>query len=286
MGATVVRPHLPASWIGMRLAGRFIALRQIRGQSAPGQGLLDESGSLFPSIDSRAVSDAIWQTGFAEGLDLPTDMVERLTAFFRGRTCYVNGDRSKPAATVEQAHAAGAVTAYFYDTMDSPDIRALVDDPKLRNIATRYFASAAHHLGNQAWWSFPRQSDLATQSEFAQLYHFDLDAWRFLKFFFYMTDVNEGTGEHVYVLGSHRERPFKYQRAIRRFTEEEVDADFPASAIKRVTGRAGAGFVEDTFGLHRGEPPRTGARLYFEIEFANRDYRVPNDAFDRKGSGI
>jgi hypothetical protein len=276
MGATEIRPRQPMSWIWMRIAGRFTALRK-PGKHPP--ALLDESSSLFPDVDSRVAAEQLALHGYAAGFDLTDNMVATLRDFFANRTCYRNGARSAPFDSPAAAAADGAVTAYYFDTMDCDLIRTIAADPKILNVAALYFGSTVHHLGNQAWWSFPMASSEGQQSEFAQLYHFDLDAWRFLKFFFYVTDVAEGGGEHVYVLESHRARPMKFQRTIRRFSDAEIAGAFAPEAIKRVTGKAGAGFVEDTFGLHKGQPPKADARLYFELEYANTDYGVPNDRF-------
>ena len=41
-------------------------------------------------------------------------------------------------------------------------------------------------------------------SEAAQMFHFDLDRIKWLKFFIYLTDVKINSGPHVYVSGTHK----------------------------------------------------------------------------------
>ena len=68
------------------------------------------------------------------------------------------------------------------------------EDPALRSIATAYLGQPALLIRTRLWWSFPaeRVSDgdlhLAAQNHF----HFDIDGWRTLKFFFYLTPTDDG----------------------------------------------------------------------------------------------
>ena len=263
----------------MRAFGRFIAIRDRKTNTGPVKAaqLLDEKTSLFPLVSTHQVVEELKKTGFASGFLLPTEVVENLEEFFASRPCYPDGNRETPIENVDAAAATGAVTAYYYNTMASPDMARIATDPKILNICYLYFGSQPYHLGNQAWWSFPLKSSDLQKSAFAQKFHFDLDGWRFLKFFFYISDVEMGFGEHVFVLESHKTRPMRFQYGLRRFSDEEVSQAFSASNIRPVIGSKGAGFVEDTFGVHKGTPPTLGRRLYFEIEYASSDYGTPND---------
>ena len=93
-----------------------------------------------------------------------------------------------------------------------------------------------------------------------QLFHRDIDTWRSCKLFIYLTDVDEQGGPHVYVEGSHR----RAGDLRIRMSEQAADGA-PAVAI---TGPAGFCFLADTFGVHRGLPPRTGERLMAQFQYA------------------
>jgi hypothetical protein len=88
-----------------------------------------------------------------------------------------------------------------------------------------------------------------------------------LKLFVYLTDVDEKNGPHVYVSYSSASEKL---RQIRRFSNEEVVSAFGKENILNLTGRAGEGFLEDTFGIHKGQPVAEGTRLLFQVVYSMR----------------
>jgi len=44
-----------------------------------------------------------------------------------------------------------------------------------------------------------------------QSLHFDMNGWRTLKFFFYLTPVSDADGPHRCIPGTHRRRPLRHQ---------------------------------------------------------------------------
>jgi hypothetical protein len=99
-----------------------------------------------------------------------------------------------------------------------------------------------------------------------------------VKLFVYLTDVGPGNGPHVYVRGSHRDRPLAL-RADRRFTDDEVLAHYPPEAHVSVEAPAGTVFMADTLGLHRGTPPIDGNRLVFQLEYATGLFGAPYESY-------
>jgi hypothetical protein len=57
-------------------------------------------------------------------------------------------------------------------------------------------------------------------------------------------------------------------REIRRFEDDTVAAEFGQENILRLTGGAGEGFLEDTFGIHKGQPVMQGRRLMFQAVYS------------------
>jgi len=146
-----------------------------------------------------------------------------------------------------------------------PAVRRLLGDPSLVDLAGQYFESPPINDLVTMWWSAPFG---AASSRAAQLFHFDMDRIRFLKLFVYLTDVDASTGPHVYVRGSHREKPAAFYRD-RRFSDDEVAAAFPAADIRELCGPAGTVILADTSGLHKGKPLIRGQRLVLQLELAN-----------------
>ena len=156
------------------------------------------------------------------------------------------------------------------DLVNNPDIQALMADASIVAVAQAYIGSRPVLDEVNLWWStgFRREAD----SNAAQLYHFDMDRIRWLKFFIYLTDVTADSGPHCFVAGSHKTFaiPGRFlSRGYARLTDEEVSDAFPRDALIEFTGPAGTIFAEDTRGLHKGKPVHMGDRLVLEFEFSN-----------------
>jgi hypothetical protein len=82
-------------------------------------------------------------------------------------------------------------------------------------------------------------------------FHSDPNSPRFLKFFFYLHDVDERGGPFCYVTGSHR-RKFRGWRTKYRWTPEEIETRYGGDRIAYLTAAAGDVVVADTTGFHRG----------------------------------
>jgi hypothetical protein len=116
------------------------------------------------------------------------------------------------------------------------------------------------------WWSAPFNG--IGKNGAAQMYHFDLDRIKFLKFFFYITDVDTNTGPHCYVKGSHLDLPQKIDRDG-RYEDQEIEAIYGKENLIEITGKKGSIIAVDTRGFHKGKELLNGKRLLFQIQFSN-----------------
>jgi hypothetical protein len=147
-----------------------------------------------------------------------------------------------------------------------PAVQNLVTDPSILTVAGIYLESQPINDSVTMWWStdFSKQAS----SEAAQLYHFDMDRIRFIKFFIYLTDVSPINGPHCYVRNSHREKP-EALLADRRFSDEEITKAYPKEDQVEINGPKGTIIAVDTSGFHKGKPIEKGERLLFQIEYTN-----------------
>jgi phytanoyl-CoA dioxygenase PhyH len=164
------------------------------------------------------------------------------------------------------------------DLVRCAPLRRLMTDRSILSIAQAYLRSRAVLDVPVLWWSTPGTG--RAESSAAQLYHFDMDRLKFLKFFFYITDVTSETGPHFYVRGSHHRKPRALLRDDGRRSDEEIASNYEADRLTEVTGPRGTMFVADTRGFHKGLNLERGHRLVFQIEFANSSFgqnypRVP-----------
>lgn len=150
------------------------------------------------------------------------------------------------------------------DIPAAPTLRVLHElalDQRLLRMAAAYFGCRPYLDSVQAWWSLPGNKD----PEEAENYHRDNDSIRFLKFFLYLTDVDDMHGPHCFVTESHTVSSLLDRR---RFTDSEVQACFGNERLLKITGCAGDAFMEDTFGMHKGQLPYSGRRLLVQFRYS------------------
>ena len=147
------------------------------------------------------------------------------------------------------------------DVVRAPHLLALANRPDILALVERFFGCRPTISYMAAWWSYA--TGIAAQQ--AENFHRDVDDWRFVKLFVYLTDVDENSGPHIYVRKS---ASLARLTDIRRCTDGEVAAAFPAEDIVTMTGDAGTGFLENTFGLHKGRPVAKGHRLIFQVVYS------------------
>jgi hypothetical protein len=159
--------------------------------------------------------------------------------------------------------------------------RRIFELPELQELATdaTFMAVAQAYLGCRpvndlvaAWWS-PAFGTQAS-SEAAQLFHFDMDRLKFVKFFVYLTDVDVRQGPHVYVASSHVRKP-KAVRRDGRISDEEIIRAYGQEMIVEITGQRGTVLAVDTRGFHKGKAPESGDRLLFQVEYTNSLFGAP-----------
>jgi hypothetical protein len=151
-------------------------------------------------------------------------------------------------------------------------VQALLMDPSLLAVAGAYLEAEPVNDLVAMWWS--AATGAAPNSAAAQLFHFDLDRLKFLKFFFYLTDVDLETGPHCYIDGSHRDKPAALRHDGRK-SDELVAKHYGAHRVREITGPAGTILAVDTRGFHKGKPLVRGHRLMLQLEYAGNLFGSP-----------
>mgnify|MGYP001486375786 CR=1 FL=1 len=125
--------------------------------------------------------------------------------------------------------------------------------------------------------------------DYAQLYHFDLDRIKWLKFFVYLTDVNENDGPHCYIEGTHKvfSKPYKLiKKGYKRINDDEIFSYFDKKKERKLTGKKGTIFVGDSSAFHKGLNPKENLRVMLSIEYCNSLFgakvdKVPIDNLEK-----
>lgn len=165
-------------------------------------------------------------------------------------------------------------------------VQNLAADPKVLKIAQDYLGKLPVLDFVAMWWHTKSESP---DKEAAQYFHFDMERLRWIKFFFYVTDVDKDSGPHVFVPKSHRDfgLPLKLRSlGYTRLEDAQVEGVYPRNSWKEFVGPKGSMIVEDTRGLHKGKHVHSGDRLVFQLQFTTSLFGKQIEPISLKRSAI
>ncbi|HWL20527.1 MAG TPA: hypothetical protein VNS33_12720 [Bradyrhizobium sp.] len=265
------------SWILIFTLGRFLLVRRLLAMISRRTTPMDASRSiLFDGLAVDDVVEAVRDEGIYCGLRLPEQSLAEIRAFAQDHVCYGAFERrfaflARHHAQAEEVYGRRFLVGHFLDEIERCQaIGALQNDPILKEIATRYLRTDPVPISTRLWWSFP--SAMALDSELRQAaqdrLHTDINDWRSVKFFFYLTDVDLEAGAHIFFLRTHRQRLLRHQFSLfTGHTREALVRGYGETALMTVCGEAGFGFAEDPFAFHSGTVVQRTPRLILQIEF-------------------
>ena len=265
------------AWLPMFLLARTMPFRNAHwGLTAkPVPPDTAASPSMFGNRDAADISEELRRTGIFTGLTLPKDIQDEISRFGHETPCFGNFERRLEFFPGEHEQAERRFGRpilsghHFERVLKCEAAVAVRNDPLLLAVARHYLGGQARPITLRTWWSFPTRNVSDNDLSRASFkYHFDLDDWRMLKFFFYLSDVDAETGPHVYIKGSHKRRRLKHQFTLLvGHPADEVLRFYGEENALTLTGKAGTGFVEDPFGFHMGTPANKHPRLMMEVGF-------------------
>jgi hypothetical protein len=281
------------AYTAMKIFGRIYFLKRVylffsriggqQIQISQDDHLSNTSVILLGGADVNDVVRDIKELGYSLKVRLNDSCLESIRQYSDNEKCYAYGDPKlgfflSDKANCEEHIGKDILVARYYNFKDDDAFSDFVNSPVLEAIAKGYLGNTARNIATQLWWSFPADVDNATKSNAAHFFHRDVDAWAFVKFFFYLSDVGPGDGPHVYVEASHKPSAFRQlvteKFRIKRHSDDTVRSRFSDSAVTPIFGSAGTGMVVDTFGFHKGESPETHPRLIMCAVYATEDYGV------------
>jgi hypothetical protein len=238
------------------------------------------SPKLVEDVDVDEVVLKVTQDGFSPGLRLRKDVVDQLLAFASVATCFGDGKADLPfrygdqSATDAEAARPFRLGRYNNALKTSPLLQALASDAQLLAIARKYLRTEPVLIGARMWWSLVGPADHEQPlGEAGQDFHYDIDGYRALTFFFYLTDVGPSSGPHVYVRGTHVKKLWRHSLSIYKARNDtEIEKCYGRERQILVCGLAGTGFAEDIFGFHKGLHPASADRLILQLRYGLRDY--------------
>lgn len=193
---------------------------------------------------------------------IETKEINDIHSYCQPKLCF---DRTRPENgffNLSDAPSNCHIAAYSdIDVINCPHILALANDPHILASIESLFGCKPTISNLSLWWSLPGHKD----PEHAELFHRDVDDWKFIKLFIYLTDVDENAGPHVFVKGSQAENRLM---PIRRYDDKEVIDNFGKENVMYLEGVSGTAFLENTFGLHKGQLPKEKKRLLLQFQYS------------------
>jgi hypothetical protein len=272
----------------MYVFGRFRVIRSLvvfayKTRAAKAALLAARTPAVEP-LDASQAARAIVKDGYATGLRLKPSILDELQTLSTTVNCFGEEDFKLPfyveeRAAAEQRYGRKLKVGRFDDLLQtSPAVQSIASDPTIRAIARGYLGCEPALLGARMWWSFASEADAAQQRSLGQGFHYDIDGYRALAFFFYLTDVTPLNGAHICVRGSHSEKPLKALVSLHKSRSDAEIAEWYGLERQMVLcGSAGDGFAEDIFCFHKGLHPEGGDRLILQVRFGLRNYDVKGD---------
>ena len=151
-------------------------------------------------------------------------------------------------------------------TKTNNPISDLVKTKEIFNTAISYLKSKPENLIYISYiFALGKVESKILESRNALIFHRDVDHFKFLKFFYYLTDCPIGGGHHEYFTKTHRNIKFNVA-PVKRYEKNEISLAYPEAELLKISGSRGYGFAEDTSGFHRGTPLENGFRVMLMIE--------------------
>jgi hypothetical protein len=195
-----------------------------------------------------------------EGLLPVSDDAARKAGDRDAASTFLSQDGLRQGQGYLRAHTNYAAVAEPF--LNCPASIPLAFEQQLIDIATAYLQCVPAIGGVNLRKSF--RNDLP---EFDTLYfHVDPNSPKFLKFFFYLNDVDEAGGPFCYVRGSHRRR-FPGWRSKYRWNLDEIAPIYGAENVLLLTAKVGDIVVADTNGFHRGTKIRGNDRGMLTVDY-------------------
>jgi hypothetical protein len=277
------------SWFLMSYLGRFNFIRSFAVSFVKGLNIQKYQQSQFSNFEilcPNKVAELLKRDGFYTGIYLPENLLKKILHFAYSTPCYGNRNKNlgflyseKEKYTKEHIF----YTAQYYNTQQlCPAIRTIVSDPKLLKIASQYLGAYPICTGTKLWWNFAVDDGVPYDcNQTITFFHYDLDDYATLRFFFYLTDVDKKAGPHVVMRGSHKNKSWAHVLIpVKRRTDKDIYNYYGLDNLCTIYGESGFGFAEDTFCFHKATRPLKKDRLMLQIQFAVYDYGLHNDLCD------
>ena len=259
--------------------GRFHQVREAYGErvglaqrygAVPGLSPVEGSATMF-SGDAEMHARSIARDSAAFGFRLPDGIIAGLRKHAEGARIkdWSSQEFFSPAEVVDgRRNGKPVFVADVMDTEVVPEAIKVARDPLVLDVVSRHMRYTPVGVHIRMLRSFVVDAPIEERRKTQTVdYHFDVHGYNFVYANFYLCDVDTDRGAHEMVLGSHRDKPFRWLLGSARKSDEEIIAHYPAAKIKTILGPAGTGFIQDSSCYHRVLAPKTKERLMLHLRY-------------------
>ena len=160
-----------------------------------------------------------------------------------------------------------AIKVAYYEPMVTskcPYMFDIINDDIILSTASNYFNAPFKLDYASVWWSFKNDEIV---KEKTQSFHRDLDSFNLLKFFIYLSDVDENSGANQFIKYTHLHSNFEPNISRKTIQENDLKQDYKKDLFT-FTGKSGSVIAVNTFGLHRGKTPKSNDRLMLVLAYS------------------
>lgn len=239
--------------------------------------LINQKKILLDKSFEKKIIHRINEEGFSiKKKVLSDETINKILSFLKKtKGFYISEDlKSKKREILDQENPKALQFIYkTEDILQCAEIQKMICNKEILSIAQKYLGCLPIFDFLSMYWSFYSKK---ADKEAAQYWHFDMDRPKWLKIFFYLTDVNKNNGPHMFISGTHL-RGKKNLSEIRkrgyvRLSDEEIYKRFNKKEIQQFCLPKGSILFEDTSGLHKGLKINSGKRLLFMIQFSSSTF--------------
>ena len=194
--------------------------------------------------------------GVCLDLSLKKEILENIIDYINNKEFNFNRDKKRKINFKDRYNFKDLyILNYMNPHLENENIKKILLNKNVIKVIKSYLGVNPILEWSQIYWSMPYKDEndnhiSPPNNEFG--YHYDIDGFKFLKIFFYLTNVEKDDGPHVFVKNTGEKNLFKLLN--RRINEDVITKKFN-NQNKIIVGKKGSGFIEDTSFYHKGTAP-------------------------------
>ena len=208
------------------------------------------------NINTEKSITSLNKDGISFGISINEETLNKIIKYLNDKKFNFNRDPKKKINFQDRHKFKDLyILNYMNPHLENNTIKEILLNEEIIKVIKSYLGVDPILEWSQIYWSMPYRDDegkfLSTpNNEFG--YHYDIDGFKFVKIFFYLTEVYENDGPHVFIKNTGKKTFFKALN--RRLSDTVINEKFIGQSVT-ITGKKGIGFIEDTSFYHKGTAP-------------------------------